>query len=371
MKFSCDRDLLMEAINVTQKAVTAKSTLPALEGLLLQTVDYDRLKLTGYDLEIGIECVISGEVEEQGAVVLGSKIFGDIIRKMPSETVTITVDDNLMTKIDCGRSEFNIVALESAEYPELPKIEGEAGFSMPQATLRSMIRQTLFAVSTSDNKPVHTGSMFEISGGVLRVISVDGYRLALRRENVAEKKGADAFSFVVPGSALGEVEKICSGEEDITVIQGARHILFQTGDIVLVCRRLEGEFLPYKSAIPRNNPIHVACSARALLSSIERVSLIISEKLKSPLRCVFGSGMVSITTKTAIGDAADQCPIDGDGQELEIGFNNKYLMDALKAAPAEKLRLEFTSGVAPCVILPAEGEENFIYMVLPVRLKAN
>ena len=135
--------------------------------------------------------------------------------------------------------------------------------------------------------------------------------------------------------------------------------------------RLEGEFLPYKSAIPRNNPIHVECSARALLSSIERVSLIISEKLKSPLRCVFGSGMVSITTKTAIGDAADQCPIDGDGQELEIGFNNKYLMDALKAAPAEKLRLEFTSGVAPCVILPAEGEENFIYMVLPVRLKAN
>ena len=210
-----------------------------------------------------------------------------------------------------------------------------------------------------------------MEGDSLTVVSVDGYRLALRRENVAEKKGADAFSFVVPGSALGEVEKICSGEEDITVIQGARHILFQTGDIVLVCRRLEGEFLPYKSAIPRNNPIHVVCSARALLSSIERVSLIISEKLKSPLRCVFGSGMVSITTKTAIGDAADQCPIDGDGQELEIGFNNKYLMDALKAAPAEKLRLEFTSGVAPCVILPAEGEENFIYMVLPVRLKAN
>ena len=200
---------------------------------------------------------------------------------------------------------------------------------------------------------------------------MDGYRLALRREAVAEKKGADAFSFVVPGSALSEVEKICSGEEDVTVIQGARHIMFQTGDIVLVCRRLEGEFLAYRNAIPRNNPIHVECDARTLLASIDRVSLIISEKLKSPLRCVFGDGLVSITTKTGIGDAADQCPITGDGQELEIGFNNKYLMDALKAAPADRLRLEFSSGVAPCVILPAEGEENFIYMVLPVRLKAN
>lgn len=157
----------------------------------------------------------------------------------------------------------------------------------------------------------------------------------------------------------------------VTVNQGACHILFQTGDTVLVCRRLEGEFLAYRNAIPRNNPIHVECDARTLLASIDRVSLIISEKLKSPLRCVFGDGLVSITTKTGIGDAADQCPITGDGQELEIGFNNKYLMDALKAAPADRLRLEFSSGVAPCVILPAEGEENFIYMVLPVRLKAN
>ena len=176
---------------------------------------------------------------------------------------------------------------------------------------------------------------------------------------------------MVPGSALGEVEKICSGEESVTVTQGARHVMFQTGDTVLVCRRLEGDFLAYRNAIPRNNTVKVEVEARTLLASIDRVSLIISEKLKSPLRCVFGDGMVNITTKTAIGDAADRCPISGDGGGLEVGFNNKYLMDALKAAPADKLRMEFTSGVAPCVILPAEGEENFTYMVLPVRLKAN
>ena len=226
-------------------------------------------------------------------------------------------------------------------------------------------------MSDNESRPVHTGSLFEVDESGLTVVSVDGYRLALRHEPVDSSQGVLPFSFVVPGSALSEVEKICAGEDAVSVAQGARHIQFQAGDTVLVCRRLEGEFLAYKNAIPRNNTIKIEGDARTLLQSIERVSLIISDKLKSPLRCVFGDGMLSITTKTGIGDAADQCPITGDGQGLEIGFNNKYLMDALKAAPADRLRLEFTSGVAPCVILPAEGEENFVYMVLPVRLKAN
>ena len=226
-------------------------------------------------------------------------------------------------------------------------------------------------MSDNESRPVHTGSLFEVDESGLTVVSVDGYRLALRHEPVDSSPGVLPFSFAVPGSALSEVEKICAGEDAVSVAQGARHIQFQAGDTVLVCRRLEGEFLAYKNAIPRNNTIKIEGDARTLLQSIERVSLIISDKLKSPLRCVFGDGMLSITTKTGIGDAADQCPITGDGQGLEIGFNNKYLMDALKAAPADRLRLEFTSGVAPCVILPAEGEENFVYMVLPVRLKAN
>ena len=219
---------------------------------------------------------------------------------------------------------------------------------------------------------IPTGSLFEVDSEGLTIVSVDGYRLALRHESIDKKEGAETFSFVVPGAALSEVEKICSDvDEPASVTQGARHVMFKVGDTMLVSRRLEGEFLAYRQAIPRNNTIHVEGDTRALLSSIDRVSLIISDKLKSPLRCVFGDGLVSITTKTGIGDAADQCPITGDGQELEIGFNNKDLMDALKAAPADRLRLEFSSGVAPCVILPAEGEENFIYMVLPVRLKAN
>lgn len=368
MKFSCEKALLLSAVSTTSRAVAAKSSITALEGILVEAGG--QLRLTGYNLETGIRTTVPAEIQEKGSLVLSARLFGDIIRKLPDDMVVFTAD-NYMVNIKCGMSEFNILGTEPEEFPELPTVDQVNGLTLPQSTLRSMIAQTLFAVSDNESRPVHTGSLFEVDENGLTVVSVDGYRLALRHEKVEQYQGALPFSFVVPGSALSEVEKICSGEESITVQQGARHIMFQTGDTVLVCRRLEGDFLAYKKAIPRNNSIKIEGDTRTLLQSIERVSLIISDKLKSPLRCVFGDGILSISTKTGIGDAADQCPITGDGQGLEIGFNNKYLMDALKAAPADRLRMEFTSGVAPCVILPAEGEENFIYMVLPVRLKAN
>lgn len=368
MKFSCEKALLLSAVSTTSRAVAAKSSITALEGILVEAGS--QLRLTGYNLETGIRTTVPAEIKEKGSLVLSARLFGEIIRKLPDDMVIFTAE-NFMVNIKCGMSEFNILGTAPEEFPELPTVDQVNGLTLPQSTLRSMISQTLFAVSDNESRPVHTGSLFEVDESGLTVVSVDGYRLALRHEKVEQHQGALPFSFVVPGSALNEVEKICSGEESITVQQGARHIMFQTGDTVLVCRRLEGDFLAYKKAIPRNNSIKIEGDTRTLLQSIERVSLIISDKLKSPLRCVFGDGMLSISTKTGIGDAADQCPITGDGQGLEIGFNNKYLMDALKAAPADRLRLEFTSGVAPCVILPAEGEENFIYMVLPVRLKAN
>ena len=369
MKFSCEKTLLQSAITTASRTVAAKSSIPALEGLLLHA-DH-QLTVSGYNMQTGIRTRLDADVTEPGSLVLSARLFGEIIRRLPDDVVTFSSDKDLNVKLTCGDASYDILALSAEDYPELPEVEDQYSIRIQQNTLRSMIAQTSFAVSTDEIRPVHTGSLFEVEGDGLTVVSVDGYRLALRHEAVEEKKGAETFSFVVPGSALGEVEKICSGEEQVTITQGARHILFQTGDTVLVCRRLEGDFLAYRNAIPRNNSIKVEVEARALLSSIDRVSLIISEKLKSPLRCVFGDGMVNITTKTAIGDAADQCVISGDGGGLEIGFNNKFLMDALKAAPADKLRMEFTSGVAPCVILPAEGEENFTYMVLPVRLKAN
>lgn len=368
MKFSCEKALLQAAISTTSRAVSPKSSIPALEGILLEAGS--DLRLTGYNLETGIRTIVPADIREEGTLVLGARLFGEIVRKLPDDIVTFQ-SENYMVNIKCGMSEFNILGTDPEEFPELPTVEYQNSLILPQSRLKAMISQTLFAVSDNESRPIHTGSLFEVDSEGLTIVSVDGYRLALRHESIDKKEGAETFSFVVPGAALSEVEKICSDvDEPASVTQGARHLMFKVGDTMLVSRRLEGEFLAYRQAIPRNNTIHVEGDTRALLSSIDRVSLIISDKLKSPLRCVFDSNLLKISTKTAIGDAYDECPLSGDGGGLEIGFNNKYLMDALKAAPADKVRLELTTGVSPCVILPTEGEENFLYMVLPVRLKA-
>lgn len=368
MKFSCEKALLQAAISTTSRAVSPKSSIPALEGILLEAGS--DLRLTGYNLETGIRTIVPADIREEGTLVLGARLFGEIVRKLPDDIVTFQ-SENYMVNIKCGMSEFNILGTDPEEFPELPTVEYQNSLILPQSKLKAMISQTLFAVSDNESRPIHTGSLFEVDGNGLTIVSVDGYRLALRHEAIDKKEGAETFSFVVPGAALSEVEKICSDvDEPASVTQGARHVMFKVGDTMLVSRRLEGEFLVYRQAIPRNNTIHVEGDTRALLSSIDRVSLIISDKLKSPLRCVFDSNLLKISTKTAIGDAYDECPLSGDGGGLEVGFNNKYLMDALKAAPADKVRLELTTGVSPCVILPTEGEENFLYMVLPVRLKA-
>ena len=368
MKFSCEKALLQAAISTTSRAVSPKSSIPALEGILLEAGN--DLRLTGYNLETGIRTIVPADIREEGTLVLGARLFGEIVRKLPDDIVTFQ-SENYMVNIKCGMSEFNILGTDPEEFPELPTVEYQNSLILPQSRLKAMISQTLFAVSDNESRPIHTGSLFEVDSNGLTIVSVDGYRLALRHEAIDKKEGAETFSFVVPGAALSEVEKICSDvDEPASVTQGARHVMFKVGDTMLVSRRLEGEFLAYRQAIPRNNTIHVEGDTRALLSSIDRVSLIISDKLKSPLRCVFDSNLLKISTKTAIGDAYDECPLSGDGGGLEIGFNNNYLMDALKAAPADKVRLELTTGVSPCVILPTEGEENFLYMVLPVRLKA-
>ncbi|WP_297212883.1 DNA polymerase III subunit beta [uncultured Flavonifractor sp.] len=368
MKFTCEKALLQAAISTTSRAVSPKSSIPALEGILVEAGN--DLRLTGYNLETGIRTTVPADIQEEGTLVLGARLFGEIIRKLPDDMVSVR-SDHYMVNIKCGMSEFNILGTDPEEFPELPTVEYQNSLSLPQGRLKAMIAQTLFAVSDNESRPIHTGSLFEVDDTGLTVVSVDGYRLALRHEEVDKREGADSFSFVVPGAALSEVEKICADtDEPASVTQGARHVMFKVGDTMLVSRRLEGEFLAYRQAIPRNNTIFVEGETRALLSSIDRVSLIISDKLKSPLRCVFDNGVLKITTKTAIGDAYDQCPIDGDGEGLEIGFNNKYLMDALKAAPADRVRLELTTGVSPCVILPTQGEEKFLYMVLPVRLRA-
>lgn len=368
IQFSCEKALLQSAISVANRAVAPKSSIPALEGLLLHAAD--ELTISGYDMKTGIRTFVEANIQGSGDIVLNARLFGDIIRKMPDDVVTFTADDKLLVHLSCGDANFEIMGLSAADYPEMPEVEDQYGVTMQQRVLRSMIDETAFAVSTNESRPVHTGALFEIADGVLTMVAVDGFRLAIRREKYEKVEGG-AFSFVAPGSALNEVKNICGDTEDpATATLGKRHILFEVGSTELICRRLEGEFLDYKNAIPRKNPITVLADTKALIGSIDRVSVVISEKLKSPVRCLFDADKVYLSAKTGNGEAKDVCPTSGDGGGLEIGFNNRYLMEALRYAPADTVKIELNTGVSPAVIVPVEGEENFLYMVLPVRLKS-
>ncbi len=371
MKFSCEKALLQAVLGTASRAVASKSSIPALEGLLLQATPAG-LTVSGYNMQTGIRAKVSAEVTEPGEIVLNARLFGDIVRRMPDDIIVFSADPKLTVHLKCGDADFDILGLSAADYPELPEVEDEYGFSIQQKVLRAMIEETAFAVSTNESRPVHTGALFEIADSGLTMVAVDGFRLAIRKEPLEKLEGG-AFSFVAPGSALNEVKGICADTDDLaTVTLGKRHLLFEVGDTELICRRLEGEFLDYRNAVPRRNPIAVVADTKALIQSIDRVSVVISEKLKSPVRCVFEDDRVVLSARTGNGEAKDVCRVSGSGGGLEIGFNNRYLMEALKYAPAETVRLELNTGVSPCVIVPTEeGADNFLYMVLPVRLKAS
>lgn len=370
MKFTCEKYLIQSAVSTASRAAAVKSPVISLEGLLIEAVG-DTVTISGYDLKTGITTKIPADVKETGDIVLNARLLGEIIRKMPGDDITISVSENFMTKITGGMSEFEIMATPADDYPELPVVDYANSISIKQKTLKAMISQTCFAVSDNEARPILTGALFEAEGENLTVVAVDGYRLALRKEPL-EEAAVNAYSFVVPGTALSEVEKIVSDSEDVVSINiGLKHIMFKIGDTVLISRRLEGEFLNYRKSVPMTGKFDVKANCRSVIEAVERVSLIISDKLKSPVRCTFDDNVLRLITSTTLGKASDECPIDGSAEGLEIGFNNKYLLDALKAAPADEIIIRLSSGTLPCLILPADGSDNFLYMVLPVRLKSN
>ena len=371
MKFSCEKAILQAAVTTAGRVVAAKSSILALEGVLVEA-EPELLRISGYNLETGIVTCVDADVRENGAIVLSARLLGEILRRMPDDVVSITADAGCSVHIECGPTSFDIMGSSDEDFPDLPRVDDGVGLKLTQGNLRAMIGQTIFAVSDNESRPIHTGALFETDGEELTMVAVDGYRLALRREKLISQETGEKLSFVVPGAALSEVEKICADSDaPVTVTEGDRHVTFEIGDTVLVARRLEGEFLNYRQTIPRSNAVILEAECADLQRSIDRASLIINEKLKSPLRCKFEADRLSISSKTAIGSAFDVCPITGDGKGLEIGFNNRFLLDAVKAAPAQRVRMELNTSTSPCLLLPLEGEaDNFLYMILPVRLRA-
>ena len=367
MKFTCEKNQLVSAISVASRTVAQKSAISGLEGILVRAGV--KVMLTGYNLETGITVSVDADIQETGACVMPARLFFDIVRKLPDDTVSIQVDESFKVSIKGGISSFTITALSADDYPELPDVDSEKGIRVPQNELKAMISGTIFAVSENQARPIHTGVLFEVDTDSITSVAVDGYRLALRRY-LPEESLERTLKFVAPAAALKEVEKILGDTDDpATFYPGSKHILFTIGDATLVCRILEGEFLDWRRVLPQNNPVKLVGNVSRLTDSIERVGLVISEKLKSPVRCKFGDNAAELRTVSTIGEAYDVCPIAGDGKDLEIGFNCKYLLDALRAVPDSECTLEMINGLSPIVLNPTEGN-RYSYMVLPVRLKA-
>lgn len=367
MKFTCEKNQLVSAISVASRTVAQKSAISGLEGILIRAGV--KVMLTGYNLETGITVSVDADIQETGACVMPARLFFDIVRKLPDDTVSIQVDESFKVSIKGGISSFTITALSADDYPELPDVDSEKGIRVPQNELKAMISGTIFAVSENQARPIHTGVLFEVDSDSITSVAVDGYRLALRRY-LPEESLERTLKFVAPAAALKEVEKILGDTDDpATFYPGSKHILFTIGDATLVCRILEGEFLDWRRVLPQNNPVKLVGNVSRLTDSIERVGLVISEKLKSPVRCKFGDNAAELRTVSTIGEAYDVCPIAGDGKDLEIGFNCKYLLDALRAVPDSECTLEMINGLSPIVLNPTEGN-RYSYMVLPVRLKA-
>ena len=368
MKFSCEKYLLQAACATAARAAASKSPIPALVGLLLQAEG--GLKITGYDLKEGIFTHMDADVSESGSVVVNARFFGEMMRKLPDGIVTVSCDGNLNVNVKCGRSEFDFTGISSEDYPEMPDVDGLNSVELPENTLRSMIGETIFAVSDNDVRPIYTGTLFELRDGEMTLVSVDGYRLAKRSEKLEESRGENC-SFVVPGSALSDIERICEDKEDpVKISVGGKHISFTIGDTVVISRRLEGDFLNYRKSIPENFRHVIKVERGEFMSVIDRVSLIITEKNSNPIRMFFNDGSIFCTCATPTSKSNDTCSCEGSGDGLEIGFNDRYLMDALKAAGAEELHVCLNTASSPCVIKAADGSDAFTYMILPVRLRA-
>ena len=364
MKISCLRTDLVSAVSNVSRAVSAKASIPALEGVLIKAYD-SKLNISGYNLEIGITTDVEATIKEEGEIVLSARLFLDIVRRLPEEIVMIETDDRLVTYITCGKVDYQIVGMSSVEYPDLPTFQQTDGITVNAKVLRDMIRQTVYAVSDNNSKPIYTGSLFDISDGILRIVAIDGFRMAIRSENVDSESKT---SFVVPGKTQLEVLKlITDDDENVEIIVGQRHITFKINSYMVISRLIEGTFLDYKSTIPTGEKTELVINTRMMIDSVERMSLLNSERIQSPVRCKFNDNEIRMSCASAVGRANDVISVPVIGESVEIGFNNRYMLEALKNTDTDEVKMVLNGAVSPIVIKPVKGD-SFLSIVVPVRL---
>lgn len=370
MKIICEKEKILKGINSVINGVASKTTMPVLEGILIQTND-NELKLTSYDLEIGIEYILEANVEEQGNTVVNAIMFSEIIKRLPSTEIKLTINENNLLEIECEGSLYKLATMNPDDFPELPKINVDNSIEIEQTTLKNMIRKTIFAVSTEENRPIFTGCLFEVKENKLNVVAVDGYRLAVKTKELLSS-GND-FSSVIPGKTLNEVNKIISDSFDTVKIGISRNqALFEMENCKIVTRLLDGEFLNYSNTIPKNWETRIKVNKNNIQNCFERILLIsassIEKEKKYPVKINIELGKVTISCANQTGDAKEEIYVDTEGKDLEVGFNPRFFLDALKAIDDEDVYIEFGTNRSPCIIKPVE-DGDYVYMILPIKMK--
>ena len=367
MNFTCNTKELNTACSNVMRAVSTKVTIPTIEGILIECGS-DTLSLTGYDFEFGINTTLEAIVSEPGAIVINAKILSDIIRKLPDGSVTFDISGTSVNIIT-DSAQYNIMGIDADDYPELPSVSGGYPLFLNQKMIQSMVAQTLFAVADNESaKPVHTGLKFEVSLNQLRLIGVDGFRLAIRTETV-QYDGED-ISFIVPKKTIRELIKLINPESDenISISVGKRHIVFDVENYSIISRLLDGDFLDYNAAVPKSASTTVLINTDDAIDCIERALPVIENDKKNPIRCLFDNDEMRVSTVSSLGRVVGHTHANVSGDRVEIGFNSKFMLDALHAADTDQVRIELNSSVSPAKVLPL-NDDGFLFLVLPMRLK--
>jgi len=364
MIFICEKQKLQEGILITQKAITGKSTMPVLEGIYIHA-DKKEVTLIGSDMDVSIETKVEANVIEEGTVVIDSKIFGEIIRKLPNSEVRIERIENDTLQISCEKSVFNVVYMNSDEFPSLPQIDEEKQIQIPQNILKNMIKSTSFAVAQDETRPILQGILFEMKNRKLNLVALDGYRLAIKTEYLDSDFDVEV---VIPGKTLNEVSKILDDVESIVNITFSNnHILFNLNKTRIISRLLDGKFVNYNSLLPQEHKLLVEVNKQDLQNGIERASLMAKDGNSNLIKLEVQQDNLIITSNSQLGKVREEVGIIMQGDGIQIAFNSRYLLDVLKNMEEDVVVLEMTSSVTPCII-KAKETESYRYLVLPVRL---
>lgn len=365
MKIRCQKSDLLNSVNIVLKAVPAKTTMPILECLIIEASEFG-IKLIANDMELGIETMVKGNMIEEGMVALNAKVFSEIVRRLPENEVSISTDENYMTEIICEKAKFSIAGRSGEEFPSLPEIEKENPLTLSQFTLKEVIRQTVFSISDNESNKIMTGELFDIKKNELRVISLDGHRISIRK--IFMKEEYEDRKVIIPGKTLNEISKILSGEASslVNIFFTEKHALFEFDDTTVVTRLIEGEYYRIDQMLSSDYETKVTINKKEFLSCIERASLLIRETDKKPIIIRISDNNFELNINTAIGSMKEDIDIVMEGKDIVIGFNPKFLMDALRVIDDETVDIYLINPKAPCFI--RDKEQTYIYLILPVNI---